>query len=263
MRRPRPDAVRLDVAARGDDVLHDREAEAGASRRPCGVGAVEALEEPRQRRSRRPRSVVRGRQTASRPLARDRERELSRRDLRSGSRSRPGSRRRSGASAAAAAGRPPDRPRTPSRRPPRGGALELVRRPPRAPGSAFVWPSATISLPLSSSERNRISSISAPASRPRPGPARSARHVGAWEFGRVEQREDARERRAQLVRDRRGEAGAELVEAAVGARSVGSAARSPRRHLRSGEAKKRFTRSSPLRHPDRTGHHYGRSWPRS
>src|SRR5947207_7308814 len=39
----------LDGAARrGDDVLHDREAEPGAARGPRLVGPVEALEEPRQ-----------------------------------------------------------------------------------------------------------------------------------------------------------------------------------------------------------------------
>ena len=50
MRRPAAaGAVRLDRAAGGDDdVLHDREAEAGAARGARRVGAPEALEEARQ-----------------------------------------------------------------------------------------------------------------------------------------------------------------------------------------------------------------------
>ena len=44
--RPQP-AERLDRAAGlGDDVLHDREAEARPARGACAVGAEEALEEP-------------------------------------------------------------------------------------------------------------------------------------------------------------------------------------------------------------------------
>ena len=39
--------------------------------------------------------------------------------------------------------------------------------------------------------------------------------VGAREIGGIEQREDPGQRRPQLVRDRSGEAGAELVEASV------------------------------------------------
>ena len=77
-------------------------------------------------------------------------------------------------------------------------------------------PSETTSLPLSSSERKRISSISTPAfSTSAFACSISVADVGAGQVGRVEQREDPGERRPQLVRDRGREAGAELVEAAV------------------------------------------------
>ena len=79
-----------------------------------------------------------------------------------------------------------------------------------------MCPSDTTSLPLSSSERKRTSSIRR---------ARvldlglrlldQLRDVRAGQVGRVEEREDPGERCSQLVRDRGREAGAELVEAAV------------------------------------------------
>ena len=106
------------------------------------------------------------------------------------------------------------RPRARRRRAPRRSSSPSITS--CSTGSAAVCPSETTSLPLSSSERKRISSISAPASSTSTRAwSISAVDVGAGQVGRVEQREDPRERRPQLVRDGGGEAGAKLVEAAV------------------------------------------------
>ena len=195
----------------------------------------------------------------------------SRRGRHSGSRSRRGSRRRSGASAGGAGGRRRRRPRPRARcrrgpRRSRGRATTFS-----STGSAFVRPSATTSLPLSSSERNRISSISAPAcSTSARACSSSVVDVGAGQVGRVEQREDPGQRRAQLVRDGRREPGAKLVEAGVVHRVLGTARLERNRHG-SGSCssprlapKNRFTRSSPFRNPDRTVHRtMVGAWPRS
>ncbi len=83
-------------------------------------------------------------------------------------------------------------------------------------GSAFVYPSETTSRPLSSSERKRISSISAAGVLDLGARVvEQLRHVGARKLGRVDQREDPGERCSQLVGDGGGEAHPQLVEAHV------------------------------------------------
>ena len=210
-------AAGLDVAARGgDDVLHDREPEAGAARGARRVGAPEALEEPRQvsarRRSRRRRRSAR----RTRRRAATREREASRRGRRSGSRSRRGSRRRSGASAGAAAastsGRRPPASATPARAAESSSSSttscehrQRVRAPERDDLLAALELGEEEDLV---DQRARVLDLGARLLEQR-------LHVGARQVGGVEQREDPGERRPQLVRDGGGEAGAELVEAAV------------------------------------------------
>ena len=68
---PCPRAPRAStVAARlRDDVLHDREPEAGPARRPSAIGAVEALEEARQLRLLDPDAVVAADQDHRVPVA--------------------------------------------------------------------------------------------------------------------------------------------------------------------------------------------------
>ncbi len=84
-----------------------------------------------------------------------------------------------------------------------------------------MCPSETTSFPLSSSERNRISSIRTPAfSTSALACSISWPDVGAGQVGGIEEREDPCERRPQLVGDRSREAGAKLVEAAVVRRIV-------------------------------------------
>ena len=149
------------AAGRGDDVLHDREAEPGAARRARAVGAVEALEEAREvlvgdalpvvgdRRARRRRRAAR-RTAAARARA-----GVADRVRRRGSRARPG--------ACAAAAGPRGRPgrRRAASRPARAAeSRQRRRRPPRRRHATGVAPSATTSRPVSSSERKRTSSIS-------------------------------------------------------------------------------------------------------
>ncbi len=88
-------ALRLDGASRrADDVLHDREPEAGATRGAGPVRAVEALEQPRKVVLEHADPVVPPADDDRVALATDPEREASSRGRRTGSRSRRGSRPR-------------------------------------------------------------------------------------------------------------------------------------------------------------------------
>ena len=211
--RPRPPA-RVDCAAcGGDDVLHDREPKAGPARAARTIGPVEALEQPRGRSACVDAGAVvddAQHHLAVRPA--DREGSHSLPGRRSGSRSRQGFERRRGASAAAPRRSHPRRPRRPaSPRPappvPRGSAATSL-----STGSTGSAPSETTRVPDSSSARKstrrsarRSASISRRACSSRSGTS------SPGSAGELEQREEPRERRPELVRDRGREARAKLL----------------------------------------------------
>ena len=222
-------------------MLHDREPEPGAAARARLVAAVEALEQARQVGWRRrpppssetmstgPPAAIRqlDRARAARPGVADRVRER-------------GSRRRRAASAAAAAAR-----RGVGRDVERDlGVLGAVGE--RGDdlldtGSARVRPSETTSRPVSSSPRKSTSSISSRVCCDLlPRLLHKRVDVGAGKRRALEQDEQPRERRPQLVRDRRREA---LPELLVG-RELGQRSRKRTRGRGCGGE-----RSSPTRRP--------------
>ncbi len=130
--------------------------------------------------------------------------------------------------------RPSSRPRARRRRRDR-------RSRSHSTGTAAVWPSETTSLPLSSSERNRISSISAPA---------FSTSALAWS---IRPRTSAPGRSAESRSAR--------IRASGVLSSCETAAVKP---VRSSSKLRSYTRSSPFRNPDKTGlPTIVRAWPRS
>ena len=219
---PPPGVVEASTVPAGgdDDVLHDRQPEPGPARRAGAVGAVETLEEARQ--------LVLGNAGA---MVRDDQAPLA---GRLGTGDRAGG-RRSPAWRIAFSSR--FSTTTWSIRARTGRSNEAVqsirisrpaagrgRRPPPPPGSitgsARIEPSATTARPLSSSLRNSTSSISSPirSTSPRARPISSSWSAPGERA--LEEREQPGERRAQLVRDGRREAGAELL---VGGEVAGGA----------------------------------------
>ena len=204
--------MRLDRAAGlRDDVLHDREAEAGAPRRARAVGAVEALEQAAELRLADADAVVRAAQDHVVAVALDRERER---------RSRPGvpdGVLREVLRDDAEHPRPDleldravslDDERNPCAARP---LLQLVRDglQLRANGDRAERDDARARLELRE-EQHLVDQL---ADLPHLA-ARLLHELGdvlARQHRRLEQREQACERRAELVRDRRGEAGAELL----------------------------------------------------
>ena len=144
-------------------MLDDREPESGAACRPRLVAAVEALEQAPERLGVDPGAVVGDGEDRGVAAAAGRSWCTARRGRRTGSRSRPDSRRSSSASAGESEHRHSSSPSTTSSTPARIAAPSSAATTCSSTGSAFVQPSDTTSLPLSSSDRKRISSISSPA----------------------------------------------------------------------------------------------------
>ena len=233
-------------------MLHDREAEPRAARGARAVGAVEALEQARQVGLVDPGPVVDDPQDDRAVLAPDRERRVRPRARRSGSRSRPGSARRRAASAAAPRRSRPRRPRRAARRRRARPAPRARPRPRRSTGSTGSAPSETTRVPDSSSARKSTSSISSriwSTSR-----ARLLDELGdvlARQRGELEQREQPRERRPQLVRDRSREARAQLLVRGqvAGLGEIDEPLRRGRRPCTARRARARSASSSAARAP--------------
>ena len=230
--RPRPRSPRASTVAarRDDDVLDDREPEARAARGAGLVGAVEALEQAGRGR------LAETPTPSSAPVRTTRSPSRSTRNAKVGAvagvadrvlRQVLGDDR--AACAGGAAARRPRAPSTASSTPARAAASSSSATTSREHRQRRRAAERDDARGRSRARcRKRISSISSPAfSTSSRACSISASDVGARQRGAVEQRQDPRERRPQLVRDGGGEAGAQLARTTA---VVAAYDRRPRRH---------------------------------